>query len=135
MEPKNKQLDNYQIVSLDVGQRRVGLASANSQIRISHPLAIVDFKQAQPWLKLQRLINEVGPKIIVIGQPKNEPDWWIKWYNQFQEEVDCQSIEIVFQNEVLTSRAASDLRPDRGRIDDQAARLILDDYLEKIKNE
>ena len=132
MDSQNK--PDYQMIGLDVGQRRVGVAVANSQIRISHPVAIVDFKQPQPWERLQKLIDEAQPGVIVIGQPKNQPKWWINWYNQFQVEIDCQA-EIIFVNEVLTSREASNLRPDKIRIDDQAASLILGDYLERLDNE
>lgn len=120
----------YQLIGLDVGQKFLGVARAQSQARLPEPLAIwpVDGRE---FGRLQALVDDLRPRVLVIGQPSQvaNPDWFVNWCRQLDDRLDFDG-QKVYQDEILTTLAAN---PKPGqRVDDQSAGIILADYLETL---
>ena len=121
---------DYQLIALDVGQKYLGVARAQSQARLPEPIAIwlVDGREFD---RLQALVDELQPEVLVIGRPSRvaNPDWFSQWCQQLARRLKFDG-RTVYQDETLTTLAAG---PRRGeRVDDRAAAIILADYLETL---
>ncbi len=120
----------YQLIALDVGQKYLGVARAQSQARLPEPIAIwlVDGREFD---RLQALVDELQPEVLVIGRPSRvaDPDWFSQWCQQLAQRLKFDG-RTVYQDETLTTLAAG---PRLGeRVDDRAAAIILADYLETL---
>lgn len=129
-----------QLLALDVGEKRIGVAVADIAIGIAvaYDTIEVDGTEIEQIVKL--LISE-NISTIVVGYPRNqsgEATTQTEYVEQFVKRLEPIEIdaEIVFQDESLTSVRAEELlkaqkRPyQKGDIDALAASLILQDYLE-----
>jgi putative Holliday junction resolvase len=129
-----------QLLALDVGEKRIGVAVADIAIGIAvaYDTIEVDGTEIEQIVKL--LISE-NISTIVVGYPRNqsgEATAQTEYVEQFVKRLEPIEIdaEIVFQDESLTSVRAEELlkaqkRPyQKGDIDALAASLILQDYLE-----
>lgn len=127
-------------LALDVGERRIGVALADSSVKIAVPF---------DWLENNDKIIENITELaidhdideIIIGYPRNqsgEPTKQTQYVEDFAKrlaDIDLD-VEIKFQDESLTSvqaeqRLGGNLK-DKGQIDAEAASIILQDYLESI---
>lgn len=126
------------ILALDVGQKRVGIARANTIARIPEPLVTLandeNFKNS-----LTDLINEHDVNEIVVGLPRNmkgEETDQTKYTKDFIASLKLKQT-VHFQDETLTSVHAVELlesgrqRYGKENIDSLAATLILEDYLKE----
>ena len=129
----------YQILALDVGQKRIGVARAQSQARLAEALEVIEAGEEREFDDLQRLIDVWQPAVLVVGLPLGHQGqataqtlWTKAWTELFLSRVDFKG-RLVYQDEFLSTRAAREqkpLRKDRKAVDDLAACVILDDYLE-----
>lgn len=129
------QLQNYQILALDVGQKRIGVARAASQVRLVEPLEIIQADGQIEFVRLQELLLKFKPRILVIGLPfdkegksGHQADLIKIWVKNLIEKTKFKG-EIVYQDETLSSQAASKNSSKTGLVDDLAAGVILEDYL------
>jgi len=129
------------ILGIDFGQRRVGLAKANSQNKIAFPFGYLQRKNDQQLLKeLIQLIEKEGFELIVIGLPlsvKFQETKQTKTTKRFATQLSSLvKIPIVFENELFTSQQAQQILKEKGKLkkgelDRVAAQLILQSYLDK----
>ena len=126
--------DNFlakEILGIDVGQRRLGLARIDRRVGLSQPLTILTV-DGREWLQLKEIIKKNESQLLVVGQPGQWPeDWYKTWCQRLKKEVD---LPIVFHDERLTTVSARQRLKDQGgragdRVDHQAAAIILEDYL------
>lgn len=126
------------LVSLDVGEKRIGVAVADAGIRIAVPFATVEVDGSEIQAIAEIVLKE-GADIIVVGYPRNqsgEATAQTKYVEAFTERLENLEKKIVFQDESLTSVLAEQQliahkRPySKGDIDAQAAAIILQDYVE-----
>ena len=126
------------IVCLDVGEKRIGVAVGDSDIRIAVPFETVDVDGGEKKAIAEILAKE-NADILVIGYPRNqsgEPTAQSKFVEDFSAKLSDIAPNIVFQDESLTSVIAQQQlegynRPySKSDIDAQAAAIILQDYLE-----
>ncbi|MEP6710687.1 MAG: Holliday junction resolvase RuvX [Candidatus Saccharibacteria bacterium] len=133
--PQNKSL-----LALDVGEARVGVAIANSSVRIAVPFGAleVDGTELEEIAKLV-IKNEVDT--IVVGYPRNQSGETTKqtaYVEEFAAKLTDMAEAVVFQDESLTSVIAEQrLKAQggsftKGDIDAEAAVIILQDYLEQL---
>lgn len=127
------------LLALDVGEKRIGIAQADTQVRIALPYDTVEVDgneiQAITELVLSEKID-----IIVIGYPRNqsgETTAQTAKVEEFADKLRLLDARIVFQDESLTSvlaekHLASRKQPySKADVDAFAASIILEDYLEQ----
>ena len=130
------------LMCLDVGTRRIGIALADSAVKIAVPFTTVetDDDSKTEIDEISKIIAREEIDILVIGLPRNlsgeetaQSAYTKEVASQFEMLVD----KIVFQDESLTSIQAENLlksykKPySKGDIDMNAAAIILQDYLEE----
>lgn len=136
------------IIALDVGTKRIGVAFADTSVRIAVPRAMIPV-DGNEFAEIAKRCQLDKANLIVSGFPRNNQgeetaqtgavkDFIAKLQNFFSE----QGIElpIRFQDETLTSVAAEQYltanshefsRADRatGKLDSEAAAIILEDFM------
>ena len=126
------------LIALDVGEKRIGVALADTSVRIAvaRDTISVDGTQLQ---QIAKIVEQEGVQKVVVGYPRNqsgEPTQQTQYVEQFVAQLKPLVPTVVFQDESLTSVKAEELlkaqkRPyAKGDIDALAASLILQDYLE-----
>lgn len=128
-----------QIMALDYGEARVGVAMADENIKIAIPYGAIDNTE-QLLADILKLALDNNIVKIVVGYPRNqsgEPTAQTEEVEQFFEQLEAVfDGEMVFKDESLTSvlaeeRLKSYKKPySKGDIDAHAATIILEDYLE-----
>lgn len=130
--------NNQTLVGLDVGEKRIGVAVADTSVRIAVPMATIEVDGSEIQAIAELVIKE-GAKVVVVGYPRNqsgEPTAQTHYVEQFTAQLKDIADQIVFQDESLTSVLAEQYLQSykkpytKADIDAQAAALILQDYLE-----
>lgn len=129
-----------QIVALDIGERRIGIAMADTLGLAVRPYKTV--LKDQILAELETLSSDYELKCLVIGLPlhrdgkKSEQTLKVEEFSQ-QIQENFPALEICFENEILTSNAAKERLSDlgirvteknKGLIDTYAAVIILEQY-------
>ena len=130
---------NKTLAALDVGEKRIGVALADTSVRIAVPYDTIEVDGSE--LKtIAELILRESASVIVVGYPRNQAGLataQTAYVQQFAEQLEEFDVEIAFQDESLTSVMAEDQlkaygRPySKGDIDARAAAIILQDYIEE----
>ncbi len=124
-------------LALDVGERRVGLAMADSQVKIAVPFGCLE-RSDNIIVELTELLVRHNIDVIVVGYPRNQSGEATKQTEAVEafvaelSEVEGNA-EVVYQDESLSSVEAERRLgrvKDKGEIDAEAASIILQDYLE-----
>jgi putative Holliday junction resolvase len=126
------------IVALDVGGKRIGVATANAVARIAHPLETLDHNE-EIMQTIQGLVAREQAAMVVIGFPRNlsgQETEQTRTIQRFGNELENHlSVPIHWQDESVTSRKAEAELEQRGKpfvkgdIDALAATYILEDFL------
>lgn len=125
-------------ISLDVGEKRIGVAVADSLVRIAVPLETVHVDGAE-LEQLKKIIAYQEPDVLVVGYPRNqsgEATQQTRFVEDFCKKIASFAPPIEYQDESLTSvlaeeRLKSHKKPyAKEDVDAQAAAIILQDYLE-----
>lgn len=133
------------ILGLDVGEKRIGVAKADSSTRIAVPVGFVEVDGSE-WQKIAQIANIQGTKFFVIGLPRSNDG------NETQQSLYARNFakallrrmpeaKIRMQDESLTSVLAEERLKKRGKpyakgdIDAEAAAIILQDFLESLGHE
>lgn len=128
------------LLALDVGEKRIGAATADLAVRIAVPLETIEV-DGQETDKIARMIVDHEPSKLVIGYPRNqsgETTAQTEYVEQFAKHLQHMDVAIVFQDESLTSvlaeqqLQASGKPYSKGDVDAQAAVMILNDYVEGL---
>ena len=133
------------ILALDVGEKRIGVARADSSTRIAVPVGFVEVDGTE-WEKLMQLSRLHSTSYFVVGLPRsnegNETAQSVYVRNFAKILVErIPGAKVRFQDESLTSvEAEQRLRSRRktygkGEIDAEAAAIILQDFLEGFQND
>jgi putative Holliday junction resolvase len=133
-------MTSQSLVCLDVGEKRIGVAVADSSIRIAVAFDTIEV-DGNELSKIAEIVVREGAKTIVVGYPRNqqgETTAQTSYVENFAENLKDIAEEIVFQDESLTSVMAENRLIDmkkpytKGDIDAQAAAIILEDYMETL---
>lgn len=127
------------IVALDLGSRRVGVAIANGVARLPHAHSTL-INDETFWDKLHILLDSEDIKQIVIGLPRGldgQETPQTKLVRTFAAEIaEKTGLPVNFQDEAVTSVLAEENLSQttkgytRDMIDAVAAAIILKDYLD-----
>lgn len=126
------------ILALDIGERKIGVARANSIARIAEPLMTLkndhDFAAS-----LKSLLAEQEVSQLVVGLPRGmdgQDTAQTTYVRSFVKELGSD-VPVHFQDEAVTSVNAEEILKAKKRpyakedIDAMAATLILEDYLKE----
>ena len=130
------------LMALDVGTKRIGVAKADSKVRIAIPYTAIEVNEGQEFQKIASLIAAWGVDGLVIGLPRSNEGRETKqsaYVRNFAKELRAYvpDVKICFQDESLTSVEAEKRLKGRkkgykkGDIDSEAAVIILQDFLEE----
>jgi putative Holliday junction resolvase len=131
-------MHNTTILSLDVGEKRIGVAVGDSGVRIAVPFETIEVDGNEVEAIAEVYLSQKA-EVLVIGYPRNqagEPTAQTKFVTYFAEKLKDISPKIVFQDESLTSviaqqQLAGYKQPySKGDVDAKAAAIILQDYIE-----
>lgn len=135
MENRNIQ----EVLGLDVGAVRVGIARGNMAPRIAQPLKTVAADKAIEEVKA--LIKVHSADAIVVGLPRsldgNETDQTKQIRNWAKAAQQAINLPFYWQDEALTSQLAEDSsnKADSLGIDARAAAHILQDFLDSAEDD
>lgn len=130
------------LIALDVGTKRIGVAKADSTVRIAVPYPAVEVEDGAEFQKIASLARAWDINSFVLGLPRNsqgEETEQSRYVRKFAKELKqaIPDAKICFQDESLTSVEAEKRLKNRkkgykkGDIDSEAATIILQDFLEK----
>jgi putative Holliday junction resolvase len=133
------------LLGIDHGIKRIGLAVSDFSWLIARELMVINRKSRKVDFELlNRIIEEQHAVAIVIGLPSNldldagvhtQADTVRLWVERFAETTD---VPIILWDEQMSSVDAQELSRQRKRkvtdpIDDLAARLILQSYMDALR--
>ena len=129
------------ILALDVGGRRIGMAIGDNEVKIPRILPTLEMSP-DVFNEIIDIVTYEGVDAIVVGYPRNlsgETTDQTKVIEGFTADLQRHiDIQITYQDESLTSVRAEEILRERGKpygkadIDAEAAALILRDYLERL---
>ncbi len=130
------------ILCLDVGEKRIGVAKADSSTRIAVPVGFITVDGSE-WQEIARLARLNNTNFFVLGLPRSNDGNETKqteYVRNFAKNlvVKLPEAKIRFQDESLTSVMAEERlksrkkRYEKGEIDAEAASIILQDFLEGV---
>ena len=135
-------MKSLKLMALDVGTKRIGIALADSFIKIAIPFTTVEVNNDVDFAIKQiiEIILKEEIEVLVVGLPRNqsgEETSKTVYTKEFVKNFEYSVDRIDFQDESLTSiqaenRLKSYGKPySKGDIDMNAASIILQDYLEE----
>lgn len=127
------------LLALDVGERRIGVAAADTGVKIAVPYDTITVDGTE-IAQITQLVEKDSAVILVVGYPRNQagdPTAQTQFVIDFIARLPQQLADIVaYQDESVTSvqaeqRLKASGKPyTKGDIDMVAASIILQDYLE-----
>jgi putative Holliday junction resolvase len=130
----------HSVIALDVGERRIGVAHADTAVRFPVPYGALDVDGFE-FERLREILAELEPALIVVGYPRNqqgEATAQTELVKEFAKKLEKFQIDVLFQDESLTSVLAEKYLQSQKKsyskadIDAHAAAIILGDYLEDV---
>ena len=134
-------MSKERILGLDIGTKRIGVAISDLLFITAQPLkAVLRSSDENAVKQISEIIKEYGVKTVVAGLPKNM-DGTIG--TQAQNCIDFMknfsSVNVIFEDERLTSRQAEFILKEQGKkytkqkqlVDIESACLILQQYMDK----
>lgn len=130
------------VIGLDVGEKRIGVAKADSSTRIAIPVGFYAVDGSE-WQKIARIANMNNTNFFVLGLPRSnegnetKQSMYVRNFAKILIE-KIPEARIKFQDESFTSVEAEERLKSRkrnyekGEIDAEAASIILQDFLESF---
>lgn len=126
-------------LSLDVGEKRIGVALAHQTARLAHPYTTLENSPAV-FRELQSIVERETVGTVIIGLPRGlsgQDTAQTAVVQAFGQELATylEAVPIAWQDEALTSKKAeAELRRrqrqwEKSEVDALAASYILEDYL------
>lgn len=129
------------VLGIDYGSRRVGVALGDTDANIASPLAILEaFPRERLFEKIRHLIQSEKIQKMIVGVPhsfqqRETENQQMKEIREFIHELAGIGVEIIEEDEVLSSRLAATQmvqRGQKGKRDDLAAATILQSWLDRF---
>lgn len=132
----------YKLMALDIGTKRIGIALSDYLLMLANGHSYISrVPESDAVKQIEAIARENNVKTIVIGVPLNmdntkgfQADDCIKFSKKIS------GFELVYEDERLTSDTAEEnlremkinFKKDKGLVDIESARLILEQYLAKV---
>lgn len=131
------------IIGLDVGTRRIGVAIADSSVRIAVPKMTITVNNGLEFTEIARLARSNNTEWFVLGLPRSNSGTETaqsEYVREFARNLKSTvpNAKIRFQDESLTSVEAEERLKSRKKaykreeIDAEAAAIILQDFIENL---
>lgn len=132
---------NGRIVALDIGTRRIGVASANQVARLATPVTTLQINDdpQQTIAAIKHVLADQTAAQLVVGLPRgldgqetDQTKQTRQFVRQLKQAID---VPVFWQDEAVTSRLSQDSLQAKGKpfqkgaIDALAACYILEDFL------
>ena len=134
-------MNKERVLGLDIGTKRIGVALSDALFITAQPLkAIFRTSDEEAVKQINEIIKEYDVKTVVAGLPKNMDG---SVGSQAQNCIDFMknfsSVNVIFEDERLTSRQAEFILKEQGKkytkqkqlVDIESACLILQQYMDK----
>lgn len=132
------------IIGLDVGEKRIGVAKVDSEVKIAVPVGFVEVDGLE-WQKISSIARINHTNLFVLGLPRNNQGEETKqslFVRNFAKTLieKIPGARVRFQDESLTSVVAEERLKKRkkgyqkGDIDTEAATIILQDFVDSFSN-
>lgn len=129
------------IISLDFGEKFIGVAFVDtSSILIAQPVEIIpNSSDGSELTKISELVTKLKAELVLLGYPRNLSGHATKQTTKIEGFGDklksTLSIPLKYQDETLSTayveeQLSEDKKGQKKRVDDQAAALFLQDYIE-----
>ena len=118
------------ILSIDFGERYLGIAVRTEKTIIPIAINIIDSKKDDSISAVKKYVNEYQIQLIVVGYPiglNNSENRMTNLVDQFIKELDTLNLEVHKIDERLSSKLFNNSKSER--IDDLSALEILESYL------
>ena len=118
------------ILSIDYGERYLGLAVRTVKTTIPIPVSVIDVKKVNKLKVITDYVEKYNVNLIVIGYPiglNNSENRMTNLVNNFIDDLTILNLQIHKIDERLSSKIFSNT--DSGRIDDLSALEILESYI------
>ena len=118
------------ILSIDYGERYLGLAVRTDKTTIPIPVTVIDSKKQNVLKTIKEYIENYNVSTIVIGYPiglNNSENRMTNLVNSFVEELTNLNVQVHKIDERLSSKLFKNNENDR--IDDLSALEILESYI------
>jgi putative holliday junction resolvase len=134
------------LLGIDHGLARIGLAVCDASQLVARELAIINRKsKEEDFERINRIIHDEGIAGVIVGLPSDldappgvhtQADTVRLWVEHFSHTTD---LPVMLWDEQLTSEDARELARQKRRkptdpIDDLAARLILQSYIDALRD-
>lgn len=132
-------MSSQSLVCLDVGEKRIGVAVADTSVRVAVPFTTVLVDGNEITAIATIVLNEQA-RTLIVGYPRNqqgETTAQTGYVEHFADKLTDVVDKVIFQDESLTSVLAEEQlkalkKPySKADIDAKAAAIILQDYLEQ----
>lgn len=132
----------HKVMALDIGTKRIGIALSDYLLMLASGHSYISREPESKAIELiEKLAKENNVEEIVVGVPLNMDN--TKGFQadnciEFSKKLD--GFKIIYEDERLTSELAEEnlkerkvnFRKDKGLVDIESARIILEQYLSKI---
>lgn len=132
----------YKVMALDIGTKRIGIALSDYLLMLANGHSYISRVPEDAAVSaIQKIATENNVKTIVVGVPVNMDNTkGFQADNCIEFSKKIAGFEVVYEDERLTSDAAEEnlrerkvnFRKDKGLVDIESARLILEQYLSKV---
>ncbi len=121
-------------LGIDYGGKRIGVALTDEGGRMAFPYGIIS-NDLKTWVRIRELCEKEAVGKIILGLPldlQGRETAMTREVRVFGAKLREETgLEIILQNEMLSTKEAEHFQGHHKQIDASAAALILDSYLKK----
>ncbi len=123
------------ILGVDWGKKRIGLAWVQSGLDVVLPFGIIDASKKDPIVEIETIVREEGIEMVVIGLPKalsgEEGDNALSVRAVGEKIAQKTGVTVQFIDERFSSQAADRFGADGASRDEKAAMIIVQAFLDQ----
>ncbi|HEY4500357.1 MAG TPA: Holliday junction resolvase RuvX [Candidatus Paceibacterota bacterium] len=125
------------LLGIDYGKKRVGIAISDDQGMMAFPKAVLPNDNFL-FTEIKNLVNGHDIKKIIIGESKDykmNDNPIMSRIKAFKNELERDlGMEVIYETEILSSHQASHFQDKTDMTDASAASIILQSYIDRMKN-
>lgn len=123
------------ILGIDWGKKRIGLAWVQSGLDVVLPFGIVETSKVDPIVEITTIITEEKIDVVVFGLPKTlagaEQENAVAVRQAGEKVAKATGVKVEFLDERFTSRAADRFGADGASRDEKAAMILVQAFLDQ----